>query len=246
MWSIPEKGRTVCGRELRMERNHMNRAEFMRQLESLLQNISPAEREEALQYYNDYFNDAGPDSEQAVIEALGNPAKVAENIKRDLYGSGYGDGAASRAQASGREVVEYGKTYGNAQAQPDKKMSTGMIVLIVILCVLASPIAIGLLGGVIGVAGGLLAGWVSILFGLGLAAIILLSLMLIIGVIGVFSLFYSPMVGLGLLGAGLVCGGIGILFLMLTVAMAGIATPAIFKGIVSLCRSIFGKKKDAA
>ena len=36
----------------------MNRIDFMRQLESLLQNISLAEREEALQYYNDYFNDA--------------------------------------------------------------------------------------------------------------------------------------------------------------------------------------------
>ena len=35
----------------------MNRTEFMRQLESLLQNISATEREEALQYYNEYFND---------------------------------------------------------------------------------------------------------------------------------------------------------------------------------------------
>lgn len=60
----------------------MNRTEYMRQLESLLQNISATEREEALQYYNEYFNDAGPENEQNVIEALGNPAKVAENIKK--------------------------------------------------------------------------------------------------------------------------------------------------------------------
>ena len=62
----------------------MNRTEYMRQLESLLQNISATEREEALQYYNEYFNDAGPENEQNVIEALGNPAKVAENIKKDI------------------------------------------------------------------------------------------------------------------------------------------------------------------
>lgn len=31
----------------------MNRTEYMRQLESLLQNISATEREEALQYYNE-------------------------------------------------------------------------------------------------------------------------------------------------------------------------------------------------
>lgn len=42
------------------EHSRMNRTEFMRQLESLLQNISATEREEALQYYNEYFNDAGP------------------------------------------------------------------------------------------------------------------------------------------------------------------------------------------
>ena len=46
----------------------MNRTEYMRQLESLLQNISATEREEALQYYNEYFNDAGPENEQNVIE----------------------------------------------------------------------------------------------------------------------------------------------------------------------------------
>ena len=63
----------------------MNRTEYMRQLESLLQNISATEREEALQYYNEYFNDAGPENEQNVIEALGNPAKVAENIKKDIF-----------------------------------------------------------------------------------------------------------------------------------------------------------------
>ena len=71
-----------------MEQN-MNRVEFMRQLESLLKDISSTEREEALQYYNDYFNDAGPENEQDVVQSLGSPAKVAENIKRDLYGTGY-------------------------------------------------------------------------------------------------------------------------------------------------------------
>ena len=58
------------------EHSRMNRTEFMRQLESLLQNISATEREEALQYYNEYFNDAGPENEQNVIEALGNPANL--------------------------------------------------------------------------------------------------------------------------------------------------------------------------
>ena len=59
----------------------MSRWEFMRQLEELLSDISPSEREEALQYYNDYFNDAGKENEQEVMQALGSPEQVAKTVK---------------------------------------------------------------------------------------------------------------------------------------------------------------------
>ena len=36
----------------------MSRTEYMRELDALLQGISKEEREEAMQYYNDYFDDA--------------------------------------------------------------------------------------------------------------------------------------------------------------------------------------------
>ncbi|NBJ93165.1 HAAS signaling domain-containing protein [Parablautia muri] len=62
----------------------MSRWEFMRQLEELLFDISPSEREEALQYYNDYFNDAGRENEQEVIMALGSPAQVAGIVRDGL------------------------------------------------------------------------------------------------------------------------------------------------------------------
>ena len=41
----------------------MNRAEFMRRLTELLGDVSPMERDEAIQYYNDYFDDAGAENE---------------------------------------------------------------------------------------------------------------------------------------------------------------------------------------
>ena len=85
----------------------MSRTEFMKQLESLLQNISATGREEALQYYNEYFNDAGPENEQNVIEALGNPAKVAENIKKDIFGNGYGDNIYQKINADNRAMITY-------------------------------------------------------------------------------------------------------------------------------------------
>ena len=73
----------------------MSRWEFMRQLEELLSDISPSEREEALQYYNDYFNDAGKENEQEVIKALGSPEQVAQIVKDGL---GDNTGAGDHSQ----------------------------------------------------------------------------------------------------------------------------------------------------
>ena len=227
----------------------MSRTEFMKQLESLLQNIPDTEREEALQYYNEYFNDAGPENEQNVIEALGNPMKVAENIKKDIFGNGYGENSCQKINAETKAMIIYPadsneedggteqRSWQNdaaqtAQAQmvsSQKKegMSTGMIVLIVILCILASPLILGAASAGIGVAAGLIAGWFGLIIGFGATAVALILILITLVVAGIISLFTHPFVGMGLIGAGLICGGVGLLFLMLTVAMAGIATPAI-------------------
>ena len=62
----------------------MSRVEFMNQLKNLLWDIPEGEREEALNYYEDYFDDAGVDNEAQVIAALGSPEKVAAIIKEGL------------------------------------------------------------------------------------------------------------------------------------------------------------------
>ncbi len=58
----------------------MNRREFMSRLEQLLQGLSEEERKDALQYYEDYFEDAGSKNEQDVIRNLGSPEDVAKSI----------------------------------------------------------------------------------------------------------------------------------------------------------------------
>lgn len=62
----------------------MNRVQFMEQLKKLLADIPKDERDEALDYYESYFDDAGPENEAAVIRELGSPGKVAAIIKADL------------------------------------------------------------------------------------------------------------------------------------------------------------------
>lgn len=246
----------------------MNRTEFMSQLERLLQSITPAEREEALQYYNDYFDDAGEENEQEVIEALGNPARVAENIKRDLGGNA-GESAFRGAQPSDRAVVEYGKAesgpggfyeQSTLNQTPDsltegsrsqeytqnpgvkKGMPGWAIVLISIAVVFASPILFGLAVGLLGLLFGILVTWFALIFAFAMVMLAMFIAMVVLCAVGVQCLVVDPLVGLALIGGGFICGGIGILCLMLTVALTGIVTPAIFKGIGWLFR---GKKKEA-
>lgn len=62
----------------------MSRREFMEELKKLLSGISDEERDEALKYYEDYFEEAGSGNEEQVIQELGSPQKVAAMIKADL------------------------------------------------------------------------------------------------------------------------------------------------------------------
>ena len=103
-----------------------------------------------------------------------------------------------------------------------------MIVLIVILCILASPVILGIASAGIGVAAGLIAAWLGLIVGFrGNSSSTDTDSDRTGGLQGSSVCLRIPFVGMGLIGAGLICGGVGLLFLMLTVAMAGIATPAI-------------------
>ena len=62
----------------------MNREEFLKQLESLLSDLTYEEREEAMDYYRNYFEDAGEENEANVIAELESPQKVAQSIKESL------------------------------------------------------------------------------------------------------------------------------------------------------------------
>ena len=208
----------------------MNREDFLMRLSSLLQDVSEAEREEALQYYEDYFDDAGKDKEEEIIDSLGSPAEVAKNIKKELFGIET-DEEISRED---RKLTKYGSQAKREEEQKKATLPTWVWVLIVISLILLSPGIIGSVGTVIAVICALAVAWFSLIFGFGMAAVVLLVVMVGLFIVGFAGVTVSPMGTVGLIGGGLICGGIGILFLMLTVAMAGAATPAIWRGLVKL------------
>ena len=64
----------------------MTRDEFMKELAYLLQDIQDEDKDDAVQYYTDYFEEAGPDKEAEVIQALGSPERIAAIIRADIAG----------------------------------------------------------------------------------------------------------------------------------------------------------------
>ena len=56
----------------------MNKEEFLMKLEALLLDVPGDERREALEYYRNYFEDAGQENEAKIIEELESPEKNAE------------------------------------------------------------------------------------------------------------------------------------------------------------------------
>lgn len=64
----------------------MRKGDYLQRLEQLLYNIPAEDREEALQFYKDYLEDAGPEAEEEVLRSLGTPEELAESIRKALYG----------------------------------------------------------------------------------------------------------------------------------------------------------------
>lgn len=217
----------------------MNREEYMRLLTIALKDIPQSEKDEALQYYNDYFDDAGVENEQEVMKALGSPASLAESIMKEFS---EGEGKFENYRNT-YEQTNYQNGYmNNESGKSKKKMSGGMIALIVILLILASPMILALGTSVIGI----LIGIFGAIFGVvvSLAAMVFALICVVIAcVIAAFSVgLISPFSAVVMVGVGLATIGICIFLVMAIVWVFGVALPWVVKGIGKLFKKIFGKK----
>lgn len=80
----------------------MDRKEFLSRLETLLADISEDDRNDALDYYRCYLDEAGENEEQ-VLEKLGSPEELAALIR-----SGLKEGAAQGGDFTDSGYTEYG------------------------------------------------------------------------------------------------------------------------------------------
>ena len=233
----------------------MNRMGFMAELERLLADMLEEERQAAVQYYADYFADAGEANEADVIRELGSPEKVAESIKADYYGTQFNEadyerkdymekygqrsadgnvgGQAGSGAGSGRDRP--GNGAGSAGKSRPWTSNTLKIILIIAIAVVLWPVTLGIALAVFGIA----AAVVCFFAALVIAAV---SIMIAGGctvIVGLVAVAAVP-------PAALVAAGIGILLFVLgmaatvgTVKLCIIVYPAMLRGFVNLCRRPF-------
>ncbi len=237
----------------------MNRMEFMAELERLLADMPEEERQAAVQYYADYFADAGEANEADVIRELGSPAKVAESIKADYYGTEFNesdyehkdymekygqrssDGSAGSQAGSRAGSAQNGSGNGSGSATGGTKTSrpwtsnTLKLILVIAIAIVLWPVTLGIALTVFGIV-------VAVVCFFAVLVIAAVSIMIAGGVTVVVGLVAAIAVP----PAALVTAGIGILlFVFGLVATVGavklciIVYPAMLRGFVNLCRRPF-------
>ena len=212
----------------------MNRVEFI-ELERLLADLPEDERQAAVQYYADYFADAGAENEAEVIRELGSPEKTAESIKADYYGRTFDESRfehkdymekygqrSSGQQTSGQQAA------GPAGASGEGKKpwtSRGLKILLIVLIVL-----------------GILAAVVCLFAGLVIAAVCVMIAGGVTVVAGLLMSVAFPSAALMTAGVGLLLFVLGLIATVGTVKLCMIVYPAMLRGFVELCRRpIHGK-----
>lgn len=206
----------------------MNRDEFMAQIARLLVDMPENERMEAIRYYNDYLDEAGVENEEKAIEELGDPREIAANIKADLQENDF-----SQKQTVNHPPAEKAERRTQSETQSERKTQTedgmqmagnmqtggnaqkGKWILILLLVILASPVLLGVAGGLLGVILGLGGALLGIIFACLSTGVSLILGGIALIVKGIWNLFHLPALGMAGVGGGLICGAVGILLLLL-------------------------------
>lgn len=237
----------------------MSKNEYLNLLGNNLRSLTMEEYSNVMQYYSEYFEDAGPENEQKVIDELGSPEElaariVAESVDRSMSPRWQDNSNQNSNQNNDQSNNQYngqnnnqnnGQNYQNNNQnynqngnphpydyrddRPQKRRMSPVVIALIII--LGFPLWIGLAGAAFGIIVGILA--VVFAFGVCAVALVAATIVTIVASIGTF--FSSPATGVVGLGAAFILLAIALGFIMLTVLLAKI--------IASVCRAIFGRRR---
>lgn len=193
----------------------MNRNEYLSRLNANLRNIPPQEINNVMQYYFEYFEEAGIQNEQIVIAELGAPEQLAGRICEDYM---------TRRMGS-----------GNAAVRMKEKASD---IWLILLAICGSPVWFPLGLALIIIIAACLLAIVIVVLSLAVASAAVMFSGIFATFVGIVTLFKHVPTGIFVTGTGLFCTGIGLLLLIGTVQLIRL----IKKGVMSAAKLRLRKK----
>ncbi len=215
----------------------MNRTDFMKELRAGIVKLPYQEAEAALEYYEEYFEEAGAENEERVLEELGDPKAIAKQIMEDFHNreahqseSGSSDEFTTKqsknnydfsnkeyqaahdfTSSAGSINLDDIKLQENKESRSNFK-SLGSSPLVIILLIIAIPVIVPLLFGAIGV----LIGIEVTIFALGIVSFVLSVAGVVCLMAGAATLGGQFMTGLFVIGIALAIFGFALIMGLVT------------------------------
>ncbi|GLC77909.1 DUF1700 domain-containing protein [Lacrimispora brassicae] len=245
----------------------MSRDEFMRDLEYLLSDIPDEEKAEAMGYYRDYLEEAGPENEENVIREFESPERIAAIIRSDISGNlkdggeftetGYRDERfkdPNYQMAKRYDLPEVSEEPRYQDGEDDRKHTrrrramdgnrTVKTILWIILIIAASPMLLGIGGGLAGLAGGFMGILAAAVIGVGAVTFALLAAGICMVLAGIVSMVIHPLSGALVLGLGILFLGLGMIALAVSGAFYGRFIPFLFRSCVNVLSRLFHGRRS--
>ena len=190
----------------------MTRNEYMEQLKRYLRRLPKEDYENAVEYFSEYFDEAGPENEQQMMKDLGDPKEAAREVLLNLLEESVENGSAE--EASRTETV---KTFSEKALPEKKKRSPGKIILLAFLVICASPVSIALLIAGLAVLAAVVLVIAAVIFSLAVTSIATIAGGIMVVGFGATLVMRSLAAAFMMVGGGFLLAGAGILFGVLTV-----------------------------
>lgn len=185
----------------------MNKEEYLQLLKKNLIHVSDVEKADAINYYTEYFEDAGVENEQKVIEELGSPVILARKIAAEVAIKEIDEIREEKAGAQPLGVN--GENEGKVCEKSHDSIWKNLFVILSLLCSFPVWLPLSIVAVVLAFA-------VILVIGVFLLCIVVVGVALffaggvgiVAGIVGIFIHFFS---GVAAIGVGLVIAGVGIL-----------------------------------
>jgi len=213
----------------------MDKYEYINRLKEALADLSEEDRESAINYHKELFEDAGNENAAELIEKLGSPEDLAKSIIRE---SGMLTAPETEEEQNKNIMPDVSEATHTQNTAQQKKNDPAKIALIIVCLILSFPIWIGFVGALFGIIVAIIATIFAVIVSIGAVAVSGI-------VVGIITLFSAPATGLIYIGAGLIA--FSLIFLLLIPGWKLIIRFCkwVGRGIAKCWNKLFGTGKEA-